>query len=212
LTVSGSGALDIMDNTFVINYGVSNPSPIATIAEYIKTGYSGGTWTGPGIRSSKVASVNASLGNTHAYAIGYANATDAAVAADHFTAGTVVVEPAIVGDANLDGKVNFSDFQLLAASFNFTGTSWDEGNFNYGTGTNFTDFQLLAANFNDSTSLDNAEFDSMNQLALSNGYTMTANPDGTGFTLTAVPEPASLGMVGALTVGILARRRRGARK
>jgi hypothetical protein len=204
------GTLDITDNAFVINYGTNNSSPVATIAGYIASGYNGGSWNGVGIDSSKVASVNALLGNTHAYAVAYADASDPAVAADHLTPGTVVIEPAIVGDANLDGKVNFADFQLLSASFNQPNTSWDQGNFNYGAKTNFADFQLLAANFNDSTTLDNAEFDAMNQLALSHGETLVANPDGDGFSFVSVPEPASVGMMGFAAVGLLARKRRNA--
>jgi hypothetical protein len=121
----------------------------------------------------------------------------------------VVIEPAIVGDANLDGKVNFSDFQLLSASFNQPNTAWDQGDFNYAGKTNFADFQLLAANFNDSTSLDNAEFDAMNALALSHGETLLANPDGDGFSFVTVPEPASVGMLGVMVAALLARRRRG---
>ena len=101
--------------------------------------------------------MNSSLGST-IYVIGYADASDPAVAG-RFTPGTVVIEPAIVGDANLDGKVNFSDFLLLSSSFNQPNTAWDQGNFNFDSKTNFSDFLLLAADFNDSTPLDGAERD-----------------------------------------------------
>jgi hypothetical protein len=207
LSINSYGQLDITDNKVVINYGVGNPSPVSSIGAYINSGYNGDTWNGVGIVSSKVASVNASLGDPHAYGIGYADASDPAVAVDDFTPGTVVIEPAIVGDANLDGKVNFSDFQLLAASFNGNNTSWDQGNFNYDAKTNFSDFQLLAANFNNSTTLDNAQFDAMDQFAMSNGFSMTANADGDGFTLTAVPEPAAVSMLAIAGLGLLGRRR-----
>jgi len=190
-----SGQLDITDNKVVINYGVGNPSPQAAIKNYIAGGYNGDAWNGVGIVSSKVASVNASHNNPHLYAVAYADAGDAAVKNDGFAPGTVVIEPAIVGDANLDGKVNFTDFQLFSASYNVTNTSWDQGNFVYGAKTNFTDFQLLSSNFNDSTSLDAADFNAMNQFALSQGYTLTANPDGDGFSVTQVPEPAALSIL-----------------
>jgi hypothetical protein len=130
------------------------------------------------------------------------------VAIDGFTPDTVVIEPALVGDANLDGKVNFTDFQLLAASFNQTGTSWDQGDFNYAGKTNFTDFQLLAANFNDSTSLDNAQFEAMNALALSHGQILSANPGGDGFSFVSVPEPGMLGISAFASLGWLSRRKR----
>jgi hypothetical protein len=115
-----------------------------------------------------------------------------------------------VGDANLDGVVNFSDFQLLSASFNQSGTNWDQGNFNDGTKTNFADFQLLSANFGSSLQLDNAQFTAMNDVALANGYTMTPNADDVGFTLTAVPEPASLTLIGGTmaALGFIRPRRR----
>jgi hypothetical protein len=210
LAISSFGQLDITDNTVIINYGAGNSSPAGLISRYIKGGYNGAAWNGIGIVSSKVASVNATLGNPHAYAVAYADASDAAVAVDHFTPGTVVIEPAIVGDANLDGKVNFSDFQLLAANFNQLNTSWDQGDFNYGGITNFTDFQLLAANFNDSTSLDNAQFDAMNSFAQGFGDSLVANSDGVGFTI--VPEPVMGAVLGILGAGIIMRRRRPAGK
>jgi hypothetical protein len=206
LSVTGSASLDITDNPVIINYGVGNPTPVGSIGTDIARGFNGGAWNGTGSVSTRVASVNAALGNPHAYAIGYADASDAAVAADGFTPGTVVIEPAIVGDANLDGKVNFSDFQLLAASFNQPNTSWDQGDFNYAAKTNFTDFQLLAANFNDSTSLDAAEFDAMNQFAKGFGDSLVANVDGIGFTI--VPEPASASLLVMFGAAIMMRRRR----
>jgi hypothetical protein len=203
-----NGQLDITDNKVVINYGVGNASPQTTIRSYIAGGYNGDTWNGVGIISSKVASVNAAHNNPHLYAVAYADAGDAAVRNDGFASGTVVIEPAIVGDANLDGKVNFTDFQLFSANFNGINTSWDQGNFNYGPKTNFTDFQLLAANFNDSTSLDNADFNAMNQFAQSQGYTMTANPDGSGFTMTQVPEPAAVTILFCASLFLAFRPRR----
>jgi hypothetical protein len=211
LSIDPAGTLDINDNTLVINYGVGNPSPVATIGGYIGLGYNGGTFTGVGIISSMVAAVNAKDRDPTLFAIGYADGSDVAVAGRKgFAPGTVVIEPAIVGDANLDGVVNFTDFQLLAANFNRTGTTWDEADFNYSGKTNFTDFQLLAANFNDSTSLDAAEFGAMNQVALSNGFRMTPNADGLGFGFTAVPGPVMGPLLVILGAGVLKRRRRNA--
>jgi hypothetical protein len=155
-SLSDAGTLDITNNTVVVNYGVGNPAPTAAIRLLIQSGYNNAAFNGIGITSSKVASVNAAHNNTHLYAVAYANASDTAVANDHFTPGTIVIEPALVGDSNLDGKVSFPDFQLLSASFNQPNTSWDQGNFNYGPSTNFGEFQLLSSNFNNSTPLDSA--------------------------------------------------------
>jgi hypothetical protein len=157
--------------------------------------------------SSTVSSVNAARSDPNLYTIGYADSADAAVSSQHFAPGTVVIKPVLVGDANLDGIVNFSDFQLLASGFNGINTTWDQGDFNYAKKTNFTDFQLLASNFNNSKSLDSAEFDVMNQFSLNNGYRMTPNSDGVGFTLTAVPEPASMALIAVFGLLGLQRRR-----
>jgi hypothetical protein len=135
--------------------------------------------------------VNAASGNDELYAIGYADSADMAVQSRGFDPGTVVIKPTLVGDANLDGVVNFSDFQLLAANFNQSNTSWDQGNFNYGTKTNYTDFQLLAANFNDSASLDSAQFNAMNQVANSGGFNLTPNSDGLGFAFVPMAKVAA---------------------
>ena len=64
-------------------------------------------------------------------------------------AGTIEIMYTLLGDANLDGKVNGTDFSLMAANFNQAVTNgWDEGDFNYNGAVNGTDFVLLADNFN----------------------------------------------------------------
>jgi hypothetical protein len=61
---------------------------------------------------------------------------------------TVVQAKAYIpGDANKDGKVNFSDYLLLSQNFARTGTTWEQGNFNGDNTTNFSDYLLLSQNF-----------------------------------------------------------------
>jgi hypothetical protein len=62
-------------------------------------------------------------------------------------AGTFVVNVPLPGDANRDGRVNGSDFAILAGNFGKTGRTWEQGDFN-GDGTvNGSDFAILSANF-----------------------------------------------------------------
>jgi hypothetical protein len=82
------------------------------------------------------------------------------------------------GDANVDGVVNLDDFTALAAQFGNTGT-WDQGDFNYSGSVNLDDFTELAANFGLSAA---------------------------DVSRSAVPEPASLGLIAA--AALVARRRR----
>ena len=47
------------------------------------------------------------------------------------------------GDANLDGKTDFLDFQILLDHWQVTGVGWAEGDFNGDTKVDFLDFQTL---------------------------------------------------------------------
>src|SRR5262249_48237389 len=86
------------------------------------------------------------------------------------------------GDANLSGKVDFADFQILQANFGLNG-GWAAGNFNgnLDTKVNFADFQILQANFGLS--------------------------GGTG-AITPVPEPSTFVLVGLAAFGMFGIRRR----
>lgn len=76
------------------------------------------------------------------------------------------------GDADLDGDVDFTDFQSnLLLNFNQSGKSWQHGDFD-GTGTvDFNDFQILLTQFNTTYSVGGAP--------------------GSGGGGTAVPEPTA---------------------
>jgi hypothetical protein len=139
LSMSGAGTLDVDNNHLIITYGSSDP--IATIAEYIKSGYNLGNWNGPGIISTAAQTTT----NGPHYGVGYADGADGVVAG--LTSGQIEVMYTLLGDANLDGLVNGSDFNILAANFNQSVTGWDQGDFNYDGLVNAADFNDLAANF-----------------------------------------------------------------
>jgi hypothetical protein len=103
--------------------------------------------------------------------------------------------------------VDFGDFQLLAEYFGSAG-GWDEGNFTYGSTIDWSDFQLLATNVGDNVSDFTAgQIAAINGFAASFGDEFVANPNGAGFALLAVPEPASAGVMATAALGLLARRR-----
>ncbi len=62
----------------------------------------------------------------------------------------------LTGDANNDGTVNLSDFNLLAANFGQSGRDYTQGDFNYDGTVNLADFNLLAARFGASLAPDGA--------------------------------------------------------
>ncbi|MGD0769916.1 MAG: autotransporter-associated beta strand repeat-containing protein, partial [Tepidisphaeraceae bacterium] len=126
LSITGSSQFDLNNNHIIITYGSSDP--FSTIAGYIKSGYNaaaGGTWNGPGIISS------AALIKTNglSYGVGYADGKDGKVSG--LVSGQIEVAYTLLGDANLDGIVNATDFTILAANFNQPVTGWDQGDFNY---------------------------------------------------------------------------------
>lgn len=179
--------LDITNNGLVLDYTPPPPppeggdnSPLAETRELIVAGRAGGTWTGQGLTSSSAAA------NPNAFAVGIAEAS-AVLGVEGGTfmgqavdGSTVLVRYTRVGDANLDGITNISDFALLAANFNLTDTGWNRGDFNYDGATNIGDFSGLAANFNQSAA---------------------------SLPRTAIPEPTALGLLGVAAIGAVRRRR-----
>ena len=201
LSISTGGVLNVNSPVY-INYGIGNQSPVSAIVSYLTTGYNNGSWNGGGISSSSVAAANA--GGNLVYAVGYADGGDGQGIAP---SGEIEILPTLAGDAELKGNVNFGDFQILAANFGKSG-GWDQGNFTYGSVINFGDFQLLAGDFGaNSSALTAGQIASLNSFAAAFGDKLVANPDGIGFQVASVPEPASMSLLLASSV-LLARRRR----
>jgi len=193
LSIAGSSVLDINNDHLIITYTSSDP--ITTIAGYIKSGYNGGAWNGPGIISSAAQTKTAGL----FYGVGYADGNDHVVAG--LSSGQIEVAYTLLGDANLDGLVNGSDFNILAANFNQSITGWDQGDFNYDGLVNAADFNELAANFNQGISgaASAGNIAALDAFAAANGLSLPTS---------SVPEPASAAMLVMAGLGILTRRRR----
>jgi autotransporter-associated beta strand protein len=190
LSISGSGVFDVNNNHVIINYG-SGPDPIGSIAALLASGYNGGAWNGPGIDSSAAAA------NSGSYGLGYADSADPGNPAG-LASGTIEIAYALLGDANLSGVVDGTDFGIVAANFNKGVTGWDEGDFNYDGVVDGRDFGDLAANFNKGAAGADAVA-ALYAFAEANGL------------LAYVPEPASATMTVIAAAGILARRRRAER-
>jgi hypothetical protein len=203
LTIGSGSTVDVTNNNFLVNYAAS-ADPISSIRSYLTSGFNGGLWNGIGINSSTVAGLNSSQSKL-IYSIGYADGSDGITGVP---SGEIEIMPTLAGDAKMQGNVVFGDFQLLSQYFGQPGT-WDEGNFTYGSTVNFGDFQLLSQNFGaNSSGLTAGEVASLNGFASEFGDQLQANSDGVGFSLVAVPEPASGGLLILAGMGILHRRRK----
>ncbi|MDB5171573.1 MAG: hypothetical protein JWN51_346 [Phycisphaerales bacterium] len=109
------------------------------------------------------------------------------------TADLIAQGKLVSGDANFDGKVDFSDFVALSTHFGQVDPHWSDGNFLGDPTINFADFVALSTHFG-ATSLTSDQRAQVAAFAAAHS--------------SAVPEPASLGLAGIGALGLLARRRR----
>jgi hypothetical protein len=188
LRIAGGAApvakLDVTNNAFVVDY--TGDSPLGTIQSQIVSGYAGGAWSGNGIVSSSA--------NNSSHGVGYAEAASLpAVPAIFGTVDSTAVlfRHTRYGDANLDGLVNLSDFNRLAANFGSTSADWSQGDFTYDATVNLQDFNRLAANFGQSA-------------ASEAGVT----PQDWANLASAIPEPGAAGVLLGATALFVRRRRR----
>jgi hypothetical protein len=196
LSINPASYLDITNNHIIINYTTSDP--ISTIVSYIQSGYNNGNWNGPGIISSTAAT-------NHAYTVGWADGNDGTGNIAGLSSGEIELKYTLLGDANLDGTVNGSDFSILAANFGKGVTNWDQGNFLFSSSVNGSDFSALAANFGQGddgadATVSQADIDALDAFAIANHLPLP--------TIAAVPEPACALLLSAAMTGALLRRRR----
>jgi len=197
LTIAANSVLDITNNHIIIDYGASDP--MSTILGYLKSGFNNSGWNGT---SGIISSAAQTKTNGLTYSIGWADGADKTGAVKNLTSGEIELKYTLVGDANLDGTVNGSDFSILAANFGLGVTNWDQGNFLYSSSVNGSDFSALAANFgqgDSGASVTPADIAALDAFAAANGLPA---PD-----FAAVPEPATLSLAALAGVSIMARRR-----
>jgi hypothetical protein len=153
LTVGGApdawtGKLDIGAGGFVLDY--TGDSPKLTLANQIKFARAAG-WNGNGLTSSS----SSSAANS-AQAIGIAEASTL-LGPDGGTflgqpadATSLLVRLTLLGDATLDGAVDFNDLVHLAQNYNTQPGpgAWSQGDFNDDGNIDFNDLTALAQNYN----------------------------------------------------------------
>jgi hypothetical protein len=195
--LANSGTVDIANNEMIVNYG-SGSDPVQSIRQEILSGYNNGGWNGTGI----ISSVAQTPTNGLRYGVGWADSKDNVVSG--LSSGQIEIKYTLLGDANLDGTVNGSDFSILAANFGLGHTNWDQGDFLFASSVNGSDFSALAANFgqgdNYAAGTTAADWAALDAFAAANGLPLP--------TPAAVPEPASMGMLALGVVGLIGRRRR----
>jgi beta-glucanase (GH16 family) len=147
-----AGSMDLEDNDLVVHNG-----NLAQLTSEIAEGYADGNWTGGGITSSDAAasanhlvSLGVILNNNGTGTPLYGTAAALGLFDSQNVINTdVLIKYTYYGDANLDGKVDGSDYSRIdAASSNPPSSGWFNGDFNYSDQVDGSDYTLIDNAFN----------------------------------------------------------------
>jgi len=205
VTTLGSGTLDIANNSLIVDY--TGGTPITSVRGAIVSAYNaaGTHWTGAGITSSTAATQAGAYGVGFAEASGALNIGGAQTApylGETVDATAVLVRFTKLGDATLDGVVDFNDLVKLAQNYNVHdgARTWFNGDFTYDGNVDFNDLVKLAQNYNTALASDAIP-----------GASAAFEAD-LARAFAQVPEPSSMGVllvaVGAALSATGRRRRR----
>jgi hypothetical protein len=205
LSIAGStnawtGQLDLMNNQLVLESTSTNrAADFARVLNMVEQGYNNGTWTGQGITSSVAA------GDTsHLHALGVIlndNGSGTPIYSTFYNQSAddnaILIAYTYVGDANLDGKVDGSDYSRIDNGYLHHVSGWANGDFNYDGVVDGSDYTLIDNAFN------NQVVAGANPAALVTEQ--LAGPFEPAAGTSAVPEPAEACLVLAGAIGLLGR-------
>jgi autotransporter-associated beta strand protein len=199
-TLSIAGELQLNNNSLVVH-----DSTLSAVAALVQASYNNGTWSG----TTGIVSSSAATDTTFLTALGVISNDDgtghalygAGAPLGLFDGSSPALDDVLVkytyyGDANLDGKVDGSDYARIDnGSLNHL-TGWGNGDFNYDGVVDGSDYTLIDNAYNTQGAQLSAE--------IASSTAQIADPTATS----AVPEPASLGLLVIGAVGLLGRRNR----
>jgi hypothetical protein len=149
-----AGLLDLNDNDLIVNYASVSPvgdwngGAYGGIQGWLAQGYNGGAWNGAhGIRTSAATPGLTGLSAAEAHeALNISGGATASWSGESVDANTVLVKFTYGGDANLDGKIDISDYGLIDSAVRIGGTGWFNGDFNLDGKIDITDYGIIDSN------------------------------------------------------------------
>jgi hypothetical protein len=221
MTLDGTTQLDLGSNDMI----VSNAGEIGygTINSAVAAGRgTNGLWTSNGITSSAAAVVAAGSSKNTALAVvvndtnqtpsGSLSGTKIFTTFDgqNVNDGDVLVKYTYYGDALLTGSVNAADYIQIDNAFSYNQanpstplTGWYNGDFNYDGVVNGDDYTLIDNAFNTQGSASLAAVPAAPLEMVASDTDQIS-----GASSSAVPEPATVGIIGIGAAGLMMRRRR----
>ncbi len=201
---SGGGRLDVTNGRLIVDYAPGN-SPITSVRQQIVAAYNAGgpLWGGSGITSTTAAAQPTVFGVGYGEASSVVGAGGGTFGSEAVDGSAVVVRYTRLGDATLDGLVDFNDLVRLAQNYDSTTGSmlWSQGDFTYDGVVDFNDLVRLAQNYE--TALAGEPVPAGLAAASAFGEDMQL-----AFAMAQTPEPGAVGLLAAAVGYGLARRRR----
>jgi hypothetical protein len=217
VAITAPGYVNLNDNDLVVT-----GSDYGTISGLVATGRNGGAWGGVGGITSATAAANP-IGST---TLGVLSGTEyLAVNGGTFGDATIVASDVVVkytyyGDTDFTGSVDFDDYVRIDGGLNSGLTGWVNGDFDYSGGVDFDDYVLIDLAFNaqsgtlrraqdylDGTDRSMAGMGAPSLQVVVQHFGDFGIPYASHF-LAAVPEPATVGLIGLISTAALAGRRR----
>ncbi len=195
-----SSVLDLNNNDLLVHTGT-----LAGVNSLVQSGYNNGNWNG----STGIISTTAANDSSHLTALGVIVNDNGSGVPLYGTSGTIaskfegattvdgdiLVKLTYYGDTNLDGKVDGTDYTRIDNGYLTHLSGWANGDFNYDGVVNGSDYTLIDNAFNTQGAQISSEIASATaEIAPISG-------------VAAVPEPATLGLIGFGAIGLLGRRR-----
>jgi hypothetical protein len=209
------GKIDLNDNDLVVT-----GTMFSFVKDMVQKGHNGGAWNGNGIASSAAAANPARALGLMSGSQYLAMYGDGATFGGHVVgANDALVKHTWYGDTDFSGAVDFDDYVRTDAGLNGGFSGWTNGDFDYSGAVDFDDYVLIDLAFNSQSGtlrraqafLDGTDRSRTDMTAPALTKVLEHfDTFGAGYAahfVAAVPEPASLTVVGALLI-VAARRRK----